>query len=88
MNILRRDEIAGIVLIELEELDWWQIAWDTGTQTMICGELEQAQYMLWRTAWVERCYRDLDVQLEDLARRVGVEYTPSRNRKPTATAGE
>lgn len=75
-----REHIGGWLVVEDSRFPWDCGLTDVGMRVAVTGELGHARWNLFRIAWREACWRDLDLQLRAFAERVGVKYSPTQRR--------
>lgn len=79
MTVRRTERIGGFLVVEDDRLPWWAYQVDKAHLTIVCGEIGHVRFGLWMTAAKVVMQRELQLTLDALARRVGVEYGDSSN---------
>jgi len=83
-NELRREVVGGWVLREDHRLPWNRGMSDPDVKLCVCGEIGHARWLLYVVASREAARRHLDTLLDEMAKRVGVEYDSSHRRRETS----
>lgn len=73
-----REYIGGWLVTEARGFQWRDGISDHDMKVTVCGEIGHVRWLLFIAAWREACRRDLELALQGMAERVGIEYSPLR----------